>query len=477
MVEQAVEAALVPLTFAVAKGKEDSVPEPSRARAAAADGTAKTPVPGSRRELLALKLVDGVDLLADKDLSALTDLLSVDWIRDQRAHIERVRAQWQKAHRLTIGASFDIISGRLNEEQLKIVEAIALKPSGEAAQLLNDYLSRVLERLLDESLQLWVPLAREFVESRGIADLLPARFMAGVVLPEGGADESYPLQVQTSLVFGRAAVRALELQDANNANRFANLALRAGGADDSEDTIFPRFEREYLCAVTYRFLIGNVGDLFPKRPPKDKGRAPIRRAIAEVKDRYARASRLLHRCISRHFTSREEEFPHRLRYVRALSERASLHLFIASALGLSRTSEEDDLILDALQYVEVAKGDLRICMQYDEVLGADPVAERIRTQYLSNTAAAEVVRCVLLKGRNYRFDHSLDALVPRLVALGADTKGKHALLRAELAGFAVLAGKRVKGLLPSRFGAKVELTMLALPLDRELLDGIERYIL
>jgi hypothetical protein len=437
LIQQAVEAALLPVSFAAGT---DSLLNLSR-------------------EQLALKMVDAERLSDDADLRKLAQALADTWLADHADRVEQIRDQWQKAQRLAIGSSYDLIVERITDEQLTLAAVLTRNPD-HSDQVLGAYVAELLDRLVEDSLQLWLPLAETFDEGRPDS---PAPERLAVILDFDGLQESGD-GPRAEQVFAEAACRALSLEDISNADRFASLALRADEAAAARElaTSGVDLELRYLNAVTQRYQIATLIDHF--RVGRAEERIAAQRSINKVKLLYARASRLIHECLAAHFPG-DEGAPNggdMIRYLRALSERAALNLFAAASLGLARSQDESER--DAQACLHIARGDLSRCLRWERRLrGENKMFLAVRSQMLWNVAAAEVLR-YLLTSETYVFDAQLSHYVRRVREHAETHQDAHPLLRAECEAFLHLADAKP---LP-RATIRPASFEMRLPMDREL---------
>lgn len=193
---------------------------------------------------------------------------------------------------------------------------------------------------------------------------------------------------------------------------------------------------------------------------------------------YGRASALIHECIAVHYHRMKTSDYDRIRYFRALSERASLHLFVATSFALSADHYQLYVSDDAREFLDLARGDLQRCIDFDEenkFSGA--IAEAVRAQYVPNIAGYETL-AFLMSGENeyqtYQWKRSAKAAVK---LFWKDEKNAHALLAAELAAYGLLTDTaHPKGRKYNSNTVKENLSQLRLPLDRELYKEIHRQL-
>jgi hypothetical protein len=102
LIQQSVEAALLPLTTAhdLRSGLRT-------------DGVSRW------RERLALELVDSENFIDDPELIAISEVLARDW-SEHKDRIDRIRSRWREAHRVSIGSSFELIAARISDEQMEL---------------------------------------------------------------------------------------------------------------------------------------------------------------------------------------------------------------------------------------------------------------------------------------------------------------------------------------------------------------------
>lgn len=465
LIQQAVEASLLPLTLSL------SSHDPRHQEA--------------DRERLALKGTDLENLSDDEELKSFSALISDEWLLNHNRTIDSIRDLWQEAQRIAIGSSYDLISARLSNEQREIVGRMVELNGKGVGSLLSDYVSNLLDRLIDDSIELWLPLAQEFLLNQPKSPakrFSPTVSMEEALIKDGiSPDAQSPRSPQ--LVFAKAALHALQIQDTGNATRFSDLAMRSGETRVQSDG--PRasdLELQYLAGVAHTVDIGSFGEHLKRRAPT-VFRA---RSLQRVKQSYARASTFLNNCLSNHFTLEVERSTGRdqyndIRYFRALSARAALNLFMAASIGLPVGEAKSRDVGEAINYLRIAKGDLLICARIDGAIKAVPLMESIRRQYLLNVAAAEVLAYIFADQGQYRFDEKLKHLVRPIERLAETMKDPHALLIAELTAFFYLAGKAKPRLFSianlQRKDMWQEAAHLRLPLDRALFVTIQRLVI
>ena len=431
-VQEAIESTLLPLT--VADDEDDDV-----------DG-----VFSRSRERLALKLNQFRHSATDDELAAFIDGLSSDWLEGQRGALTETQRLWQLTQRVTIGASYDVLTSRLTPEQRALADKLGDATADEASIVLGEYAQGVLSELFQESVQLWLPLAKDFIwgRRRDFEGVAPNYQRIAIAMDLRGQFPELDFDTEPQLVFAEAAVRALRIQDANNAYRFSQLALRADEAAIGDVSSSPALTAEllYLAAVASRLLVCTI-DLSARRDREDADDATaLRRGINQIKDLYAEASTYLNRLAAYHDSAEErlekDVAGQRIRYLRALSERASLNLFVATAFGLSRTGKkgigpETD---DSERYLEIARGDLRLCAFGDRDLPTTKLLQDVRDQYVPNITGYEVLAYVIDSGESYHPEQWPKVALSRLRQFVKENQ-HHALLRAELLAFSMIRGE------------------------------------
>jgi hypothetical protein len=452
--QQAVEALLLPLVSFVGVGSSDGISQ------------------GTERERLALRLADYSKLADDPKLTAFAEKLGREWTRTERQRLLEIRDLWHQSQRLAIGASYDIIAPRMDEERLTIAEGtLADNDAGGNASLFQ-YASTILERLLDDTMQLWEPLAKTFgfdgpggrPRRRG-----PERLAFAMDMDAIG-------QTSRAAVFAGAARRALELEEFANAERFANLASRSFGnrADAVQDR--PSLELQYLHALTLKFLIGTIK---PELSGATEPQKVALRVALRVKHVHAQAARLLRNCLSEHFEGWVKEAKtgpaeQSVLYLRALSELASLNLFAATSLGLALT-DDTDLRQDATYFLRLARADLRRCVREEWSLARTGwMIEAVRSQFMHNLASAEVLTFLFSQPEEYELPDWLRPFVRRIVELRQE-RDLHPVLAAELDAFIAMAGPLARPAAGKARGAPPPAAVsVSSPLDAELLRRIHR---
>jgi hypothetical protein len=479
-IQQAVEASLLPITYALAAQSDVSK--------------------AANRETLTLKLVDQENVSDDEQLRAFSSLISEKWLSGQRERMEEIRELWQEAQRVSIGSSYELVSGRLTNEQRELIVSTPSEAGERASSMLNAYVTRLLDRLLGDTLTVWLPLAEEFLHEQqpelrlGKAvkraspafDLEAARQFDLYVAGQEDVGWSDGLGKSPESAFSDAAVRALEVQDAVSANRFADLALRSNAVRSEERAASAtNLELQYLSCMSFRFMIALYKEHLDRQSSIPRRRALWFRSINRVKRAFSLASLRINACLSAHYSGMyaepaegQAQVYHSIRYLRALSERASLHLFVAASFALGRETETSNSAQEAYRYLETAKGDLRLCIALEkELITEDPLLDLIRDQFLPNVAAAQVLG-FLIRGRN---DFGVDAdamlLAGRIERFASRLNAPHALLSVELAAFFRLSGRRHSLPEVDRRRLSREAATLRLPLDRALFKAILKRIL
>lgn len=465
--------------------KEKSPPPPPQPPANTPEG-----ITDPRLESLALKQVslEPEQLADDPDLLPIVDeMRSKGWTQHAGTIIQDNRELWQEMERLSIGASFDLVYDRMSEEQRTVASRYAAAGRDETSLILTEYASTVLNRLLQNNFRIWLPLAQTLLDS-GIDDPIwryprIQRISVALRMPVSVEWEGLSsVASRPEIVFTRAALKALELQDVSNVARFAGHALRAMQLRDTVRSSVDSFEFElkYLNAVAQRLSIATV-----QAHLRSGGTTALIsersgfRAIEQFKTMYGLASVHLHQCLAAHYLLADEDPDQAVRYLRVLSERASLHLFIATSFGLATGAHRDQLRSDAVHYLELARDDLKHCLEFDSKTPVDdPLMDVVRSQFIPNVAGYEVLSYLMSADRAYKMEPWSTAVRKKVMAFWEREQRAHPLLSAELYSFALLAdmtppaGKRV-----TKAGFQENLSKLRLPLDRHLYRDIFRQLL
>src|SRR5436190_15861149 len=112
----------------------------------------------------------------------MSALISEDWLNSHEKRISEIRELWQETQRIAIGSSYELISARLSKAQREVIGEIAGSRGKNPAPLLNDYVSKLLDKLVDDSIDLWLPLAEEFLHNGSAASA--KRFTPRIILDE-----------------------------------------------------------------------------------------------------------------------------------------------------------------------------------------------------------------------------------------------------------------------------------------------------
>jgi hypothetical protein len=471
LIQQAIEASLLTLPLNEDESSFDQI-----------DGSFNAP-----RERLALKLIDTESLEQDDDLAALSHIFTDQWLKERSDDLSKITKNWQRALRLSIGASFDLVRQRLCKELKEASAQYFISGAKEAAPILSRYITGVLDELIDDSLQLWVPIAAAFEAQGRDGPRLPTDKINRISIaidpalrPALRADETI---AAPEVVFAAAAAWALEHQDVAAGVRFADLAVRADKVARSRDAATKGYDLElrYLLAVAFRMQILSVGTHLTKTRAEGRRADLVKRGTDLVKTLYGRASALIEQCIvthvvEKHSPDERERGWHSERLLRGLSERASLNMFTAASFGLAAQGGPSPLIDDWNRYLALAQGDLKRCIELDDETTAEtPVIRAVRAQFVPNLAAYDVMAHVLNPDEPPPLQTWPRKEVRRIWDFWGEDKHIHPLLRAELTGFAQLrdasppqgAAVRPKSHLDDH-------RVLTLPLDRALYRAIYR---
>jgi hypothetical protein len=466
-VQEAIDATLIPIVLAEQTDDPEQV----------IDG-----VYPKSRERLALKLEP---MYADPGAIAAATFsgkLDDKFLHQQRGSLRKTCDHWQSTQRLVIGASFDLLIARLTPEQQLLASTTDSSTDKDASEVLTAYANNVLAEIVEETVQIWFPLAKEFLSGRGRDAGNPAPSYQRLSPPLKLRQQFVHLDFGKTpeLVFAEAAVSAIAEQDPNNAYRFAKLALRAHSTGEPIEGL--KDELRLLVAIACRLLMCTI-DLSAKsgQPEADLSFA-YRRGLSQIKDLYAEASGHIHILAAQHDAALDEtsdvDHPgHRVRYLRALSERASLNLFMSTVLGLAREGPgvADE---DVGRYMELARGDLRLCAHRDKFEFDHPILSEmlnlVRAQFVPNVAGYEVLAYILDKDDQYRPQQWPKAIQSKLRAFSTTKTKQHPLLRAELTGFELLQDSRARALGPDEYVDGMD--KLRLALDKTLYRELFRRI-
>jgi hypothetical protein len=438
-----------------------------------------------RREMLALKQVHQERLADDPELIPLIDMVSEHVIEDAANIIRRSRGHWQEIQRLSIGTSFDLIHGRMSEEQLHMVSRYTEALHDDASQILVEYATSHLEKLRQNQIRFWLAQIDTDADTddfprRG----LPIKRLSVALTFPAPASRQLPetFAVQPEVAFANAALKALETQDVASLSRFAGHALSAfefrGRTPHTAKPFL--FELKYLNAVAARLSIATVHmHLNSSTIDGHVSTLAGERGVEQVRRMYGRAIGLLHECIAAHYPLSNQIEDQAIRYLRALSERASLHLFTATSFALAAEPHRKELRADAFHYLELAQGDLRRCIEFDiKRLIEDPLMDIVRSQFIPNIAAYEVLSFLMSEQGEYRTRDWPRQAKRMLKKYWENEKMAHPLLAAELFGYGLLTDTKP----PS--GRKLDkatfvrsISSLRLRLDRDLYRKIYKELL
>jgi hypothetical protein len=498
----AVEVAL--MAFNLASGEqrrptaEDAVPHAAR-----------------ERERLLLPLSEAEDLAEDLIIKWFLGRLGEQWMQGRIAELKELRSDWRKVERMSIGANYHLISQRLDRTQRQRAEAIVGKGPADATALVS-YLQRLLDRIFQNSIKLWVPLAADFIKSSQWPShaaraarsqrRVPIALRLRVPLPPGRRRDSEPaykevdelledwgkgddsareildaehnplFAEQKYFVFGIAATMALRMDLWSQAERYADLAnLAVGPPSDSAKPDNPlchdSLECMYLKALASRFRIGSF-------PPHGA------RLTENVWRKWLDAAvKILDRCESLHAKNH-----HVLREMRTVSERAAIRLFYAAWVATAPNAPHPLFTVeDAYREFEAGAHDLRRCLTLES--GARDAARdsmrqsffhRLERQYVTNCAAAEVIAHLFFRNHGIRTPESVfaenDLLMERILDWTERAQGTSlpAVARLDLEAFLVL--RRVHAVDKLREVVR-DAPNPNLAIDQAVLQAISKFIL
>jgi hypothetical protein len=163
-----------------------------------------------------------------------------------------------------------------------------------------------------------------------------------------------------------------------------------------------------------------------------------------------------------------------IRLLRALSERASLNLFMSTSLGLAARKNSSPLLSEWDWYLDIARGDLNRCVKLDEYEeeSADPVLRLVRDQYIPNLAAYEVLAFILYPdNRPFHLQHWPRPIKRQIKDFWRRSPNIHPLLEAEYIGYFVLTEDK-ESIRDIRQKKRQDREQIRLPLDRILYDAL-----
>lgn len=459
------------------------------------------------RERLTLKLVDRVKLADDEDLGRLVANITPKWLEDHTGKIRAVRRHWQAAQRAAIGSAYRLVSKRLNADELRLARTLAESGAAEAGPALQTYITELLDAVVSDCLDIWLPLAAETIQNRrpvGSGRRPRAPFTVDLPLPRGhtlaglarrwwdrpqdtgelrallSPSETPEIANRPDLVFAIAAALAYLCQEANDAERFAGLAVRAQARGSAEQAPRTRLELSFLHALTIRFQMASVGvRSLEDRGPNPTAAQDASRLLYLIKKTHSRAERALGRHRQELEALRESkalsEDTNLLLDIRALSEQAALDLFLGVALNdAARRGAADGSTTEARQHVGQALESLRQCFVLQRRVKNSnlDLLGRLELQFVPNLAACEVIRYLVAEPGGYSFDDRVRAYVKPVLALARTLVDPHPLLEVELLAFQILAGREPANA-KSRFAAlRRRRDALRLPLDLSLFNAI-----
>lgn len=412
-------------------------------------------------------------------------MASEDFVEDAANIIKRNRMHWQEIERLSIGTSFELVQGRMSNEQRAMASRYAEAHDDDASQILVEYATSHLEKLRQNQISFWLAQVRSnsTIDDFSWRGPLIKRVSVSLTFPLAAPNQlPETLAAQPDVVFANAALKALETQDIVSLSRFAGHALKAFNYRTATPyTVRPfEFELKYLNAVAQRLSIATVHAHLRGGEGKSSERdLSVARGVEQVRNMYGRAAVLLHECIAAHYPLSAESEDQAMRYLRALSERASLHLFTATSFTLASVRYQKELRGDAEHYLELAKGDLRRCIEYDIAHPINnPLMDVVRAQFIPNIAGYEVLAYLMSEEGAYRPNIWPKQAGRKLLAFWASETQAHPLLAVELFGYGLLTdSKPPRGRRLEKSTVRRNILQLRLPLDRELYRTIYRDLL
>jgi hypothetical protein len=201
----------------------------------------------------------------------------------------------------------------------------------------------------------------------------------------------------------------------------------------------------------------------------------ISRGVDQVKRYYGQASSLIDKCLAVH----ADEVEHRsgeakqraeIRLLRALSERASLNLFMSTSLGLADRVSNSMLLSESNWHLRIARGDLARCVKHDQYGEdvQDPVLSVVRDQFIPNLAAYEVLAYILTEDKStFAIQQWTRQTKRQIKDFWRRSQNIHPLLEAEYIGYFILTDD-TPSIAEIRRKKRQDPKHIRLPLDREL---------
>jgi hypothetical protein len=493
-------------------------------------GTLDDPYVSSGRDDLAVRLADLIRLLElredewkrvaseDKVLPFFTPALR-RWLPENGPALKQLGSGWQSLERFAVGVNHDLVMRRA-ESTASAREAVAAWDEG-ATEVYLSYVESSLATLTVGGLRLMFPFVTEFLVTAAAlnefddgAELrVPITLRLTVPASDDGQHvvryevqdllrrihdrdpdiirildlkQNGRLEQQPQLVYALAAALALRVGHWPEAERFSELAMpvepgarsglarpRLSAADRAEaDAVEAEdFEFLYLAAVAKRFRMGS--------------RSPWSwHAREDIWLRYLNgAVPILDRC-ERHHAIRGQI----VRETRAISERAAVRLFYVSWAAITPPDIRERCNFDAataLREFRLGLDDLRKCVGLElaarDVGRGDAVRrsffERIEKQYTVNLAAAHILSRLLTASRGEPVDglqpEERGQLVERLARWTTPEGGLPTVALTDV--YAFLALERQDRAATARLLESSE-HRARLPLDREILETVRRYL-
>jgi len=412
--------------------------------------------------------------------------LDEDWLQSRETEYDALRSAWRRIERMSIGANYQLVAQRLDRAQRTRAELAAGGGAAEARGVFISYLRQLLDRIIQNSIKLWFPLAADFIRASqwpghelhsqprvpialrlripmrplGDVDAQKVRLLELDALLDGwgkgdaeaarilDVEQNPALSERQYFVFAVAATLALRMGLWSQAERYADLASSSANVVAAL-TITENAARDdmaecfYLKAVATRFRLGAF--------------TPYGSPVTEnVWGRWLRdAVALLDQCEAQH-----REQGQILRELRAVSERAALRLFYATwiAVGPPVPSLPFFPADEAFCQLEASAGDLRHCLALEvraraaveQDVQRQAFFKRLERQYVTNCAAAEVIAALV--GRNHALSVPVglvgqsDPLMCRILdwTQAARYEGMPTVARVDLSAFLVLRQKDQK---------------------------------
>jgi hypothetical protein len=316
---------------------------------------------------------------------------------------------------------YDGIHARISRANNESATQLAELGADHIGPPLTHYVNSLLDRIVQGSIKLWLPLASRFIDTevkRAVTGIPPrqSRLQILVRLDVPGRDGSVDLGAslerwargeqsidwifsldaaseiggQRDIVFAVASTLALALGAWSSADRFADLARRA---QQDRKRVLSRtadwpYELNYLHAVAKRFRIGEIG------PPSNYG------SYLALQKYRSLATDMLGTCITYHGGKGGGRERQPLRQIRAVSERASVNVFFSAAALSAGGTLRGRVSDEATAALGRAEADVLECLDLEKDIDAISKDNQRRAQFfrrLQRQVTANAAACVVIR--------------------------------------------------------------------------------